>query len=290
MGLSPDREARKPRVAGLAQPIGWEAGAHHADGRRPIKGNAMPPRIPAPPSGLESTAIRRRAVLLSGLALPLGLLAARAAPATGRRPGAADPAHAAGADRPLPSGHRVAGPHRPVPARPWVPGIPFREMVISMLYPAREVDGHPREPYFTPSWRARTRSRSASRALNWPITPPTSRPGAAARGRLAGRALLPRPGRRAVRDHLPRRGPGQPRLCRGHDRLRPRLRRRRAPGRAPGGVCRPCAHPTAALTIKEIVSRAADVSFVLDQLAVINRGGNPDHEQPAAAARPARLA
>jgi hypothetical protein len=29
---------------------------------------------------------------------------------------------------------------------------------------------------------------------------------------------------------------------------------------------------------KEISSRVADVRFVLDQLAVINRGGNPDHE------------
>jgi Platelet-activating factor acetylhydrolase, isoform II len=32
------------------------------------------------------------------------------------------------------------------------------------------------------------------------------------------------------------------------------------------------------LTTKEIESRVADVRFVLDQLAVINRGGNPDHE------------
>jgi len=33
----------------------------------------------------------------------------------------------------------------------------------------------------------------------------------------------------------------------------------------------------ASQTIKEIDSRAADVSFILDQLAVINRGGNPGH-------------
>jgi hypothetical protein len=32
------------------------------------------------------------------------------------------------------------------------------------------------------------------------------------------------------------------------------------------------------LSIKEIESRAADVSFILDQLAAISRGGNPDHE------------
>jgi hypothetical protein len=33
------------------------------------------------------------------------------------------------------------------------------------------------------------------------------------------------------------------------------------------------------VTAKEIESRVADVSFVLDQLALLNRGGNPDHER-----------
>lgn len=37
--------------------------------------------------------------------------------------------------------------------------------------------------------------------------------------------------------------------------------------------------PTLQVTIKEVVSRAEDVSFILDQLAVINRGGNPGRAQ-----------
>ncbi|HEU5388513.1 MAG TPA: hypothetical protein VFV73_21660 [Streptosporangiaceae bacterium] len=54
---------------------------------------------------------------------------------------------------------------------PWVPGIPFREMVVSVLYPAREVGGHPREPYFTPIVaRAYEQQIGVPVPLSWPIT------------------------------------------------------------------------------------------------------------------------
>jgi hypothetical protein len=47
-----------------------------------MKGKAMSPRVPTWQPDLRATPIRRRTALLSGAALPLGLLIAKATPAT----------------------------------------------------------------------------------------------------------------------------------------------------------------------------------------------------------------
>jgi len=229
--------------------------------------------------------VRRRAVLLSGLGLPLGLLAARAPQASAAAPATA--ARCAPSPRlmlPAPTGPYRLGtvsldlidPSRP---DPWVPGIRFREMVVSMLYPAREVDDHPREPYFTPVVaRAYEQQTGVPMPLNWPIT----------HAHLHA-PVLPREGGWPVVLYAP--GLGDERndttaiaedlVSHGYVVVTIDFVHDSGVVELPGGRLAESAvlEPTLPMTIKEVVSRAEDVSFILDQLAVINRGGNPDHDQ-----------
>lgn len=235
--------------------------------------------------------VRRRAVLLSGLGVPLGLLAARipqaSAAAPARAAAAATAAGRAPSPRlilPAPTGPCRLGtvsldlidPSRP---DPWVPGIPFREMIVSVLYPALEVSGHPREPYFTPIVaRAYEQQLGVATPLNWPITHARLR--APVFPRVGGwPVVLYAPGlgdernnTTAIAEDLASHGYVVVTIDFVHDSGVVEL---------PDGRLAESAvpEPTLPVTIKEVVSRAEDVSFVLDQLAVINRGGNPDHEQ-----------
>jgi dienelactone hydrolase len=223
---------------------------------------------------------------LSGLGLPLGLLAARAPQAS-----AAAPATAAGGRVPSPRLMLPAptGPYRLGTVSldlidssrpdPWVPGIPFREMVVSVLYPAREVGGYPREPYFTPVVaRAFEQQIGVPAPLSWPVT--HARRHAPVLPREGGwPVVLYAPGlgderndTTAIAEDLVSHGYVVVTIDFVHDCGVVEL---------PDGHLAESAvpEPTLPVTIKEIVSRAEDVSFILDQLAVINRGGNPDHEQ-----------
>jgi hypothetical protein len=162
---------------------------------------------------------------------------------------------------------------------PWVPGIPFREMVVSMLYPAGEVDRYPLEPYFTPIVaRVYEQQIGDPVPLNWPITH-AHRHAPVLRREGGWPVVLYAPGlgdvrndTTAIAEDLASHGYVVVTIDFVHDSGVVEL---------PDGRLAESAvpEPTLPVTIKEVVSRAEDVSFILDQLAVINRGGNPDHEQ-----------
>jgi dienelactone hydrolase len=236
-------------------------------------------------SSPRAAQVRRRALLLSGLGLPLGLLAARAPQASATAPSTA----AGRAPSPRLRLPALTGPYRlgtvsldlidPSRPDPWVPGIPFREMVVSVLYPAREVGGHPRVPYFTPIVaRAYEQEIGVPKPLNWPIT----------HAHLHA-PVLPREGGWPVVLYAP--GLGDERndttaiaedlVSHGYVVVTIDFVHDSGVVELPDGRLAESAvpDPTLPVTIKEVVSRAEDVSFILDQLAVINRGGNPDHEK-----------
>jgi predicted dienelactone hydrolase len=229
----------------------------------------------------------RRTVLLTGLGLPLGLLAAKAPLASAAtRPLAARAPRASSSRLVLPP---PTGPYRlgtvsldlidPSRPDPWVPGIPFREMVVSIVYPAGEADGHPLELYFPDIVaRAYEQEIGVPAPLNWPITHAHRR--APVLQREGGwPVVLYAPGlgdernnTTAIVEDLVSYGYVVVTIDFVHDSGVVQL---------PDGSLAEAAvpEPTLPVTIKEVVTRAEDVSFILDQLAVINDGGNPDHEQ-----------
>lgn len=246
----------------------------------------VPGQSPRP----QASPITRRTALLSGLAVPLGLMAVKGAPAS-----------ASGLARPLTRLAKPAGPPRlilPAPTGPyplgttslylidrsrrdpWVHAIPFRGLLIQIWYPAQAVDGHPRAPYFTPRLaRAYEKQSGIPIALNWPIT--HAHAGAPARQREGGwPVVLYSPGLGGERNEatclvedLASHGYVVVTIDHIHDSGVVEL---------PDGTLETIAVPPPPpddnpQTTREIGARAADVSFVLDQLAVIHRGGNPDH-------------
>jgi dienelactone hydrolase len=251
-----------------------------------MEGKAMSPRVPAWQPGLRATPIGRRAVLLSGLAVPVGLLASKATVAAA--PGSAPLTRPASSTRltlPAPTGHLRVGTtslylidrSRP---DPWVPSIPFRGLVIQIWYPADAVDCYPRAPYFTPVLaRAYEQYLGIPVALNWPIT--DAHLGAPVQRREGGwPVVLYSPGlgdersdTTCIVEDLASRGYVVVTIDHIHDSGVVEL---------PGGQVETTAVPPPPpddnpQTTKEIDARVADVSFVLDQLAVVNsRGGNPD--------------
>src|SRR6266700_4095769 len=103
----------------------------------------------------EDKTIARRTALLAGLALPAGLLIRRATHATGQQAApASSPTPAPSPTLPGPSTQLTlpapTGPLRlgTTPLHlidtsrpdPWVPTIPFRELMIQIWYPAHAVD------------------------------------------------------------------------------------------------------------------------------------------------------
>ncbi len=226
--------------------------------------------------------IRRRTALLSGLALPLGLLAAKAAKVAPASAVQAKPS--ARLTLPAPTGPYRSGtvslylidPSRP---DPWVPSQRVRQLVIQVWYPAKSVDGFPLAPYMSAPTAVAYQKVQGLPSLNWPVT--TAHLGAPVRRRAGGwPAVLYSPTLGGERfettflvEELVSHGYVVVTIDHVHDADVVVL---------PNGQVDLCAvppptgdKPTPAI-IKEINSRAADVRFVLDQLAVINRGGNPD--------------
>jgi dienelactone hydrolase len=241
----------------------------------------MPPHVPTRRPGLPDTPIRRRTALLSGVALPLGLLAARATPATASR--------AAPSPRltlPAPTGRRRLGttslylidPSRP---DPWVPAQRVRQLMIQLWYPADAVDGYPRWPWMTPSTARAWEKLVGLPSLNWPNTAALA--GAPALQREGGWPVVlyshslggERTETTCLVEDLASHGYVVVTIDHVHDADVVVL---------PDGGVEICAVPPPTsdgptpATTKEIVSRVADVRFILDQLTVINRGGNPDHD------------
>jgi len=164
---------------------------------------------------------------------------------------------------------------------PWVPSIPFRELMIQLWYPAGAVDDYPRAPYITAATARAYEQLMSLPDLNLPIL-----------ATHLGAPLRPRPGgwpvvlyshglggerweATCLAEDLASRGYVVVTIDHVHDADVVVL---------PDGTVAYCEVPAPTADAptptqtKEIVSRVADVSFVLDQLAVLNGGGNPGHE------------
>jgi predicted dienelactone hydrolase len=246
------------------------------------EGNVMPPFVPVRQPGLRTHQIRRRTALLSGVALPLAMLAARAAPATASL--ATRPPRLT---LPAPTGHLPAGTvslHLVDPSRPdpWVPSERVRQLMIQIWYPAHAVGDYPRAPYMTPPTARAYEKVESLPVLDWPVT--TAHLGAPVQHRRGGWPVVlyshslggERFETTSLVEDLASRGYVVVTIDHVHDADVVVL---------PDGSVAYCEVPAPTgdtptpVTTKEIDSRVADVSFVLDQLAVINRGGNPDHER-----------
>jgi len=241
----------------------------------------MSSRFPAWQPRLHARPVQRRAVLLSSLAVPVGLLATKATPAAARQSASTQ------LTLPAPTGHYRLGTvsldlidtSRP---DPWVPAIPFREFVIQLWYPAQDAGDHPRAPYFTPATARAYEQEQGLPVLNWPVT--HAHLGAPVLPRAGGwPVLLFSPGLGDQRsdttclvEDLASRGYVVVTIDYVHDCGIVEL---------PDGRVESTAIPeiTSAnevqVSTKEVESRAADVSFILEKLAVISYGGNPDHER-----------
>jgi predicted dienelactone hydrolase len=225
----------------------------------------------------QAVPIRRRTALLAGAALPLGLLATASKPATSPR-----------LTLPAPTGRRPLGttslylidPSRP---DPWVPAQRVRQLMIQLWYPADAdaLDGYPRAPYMTSATARAWEQLMGLPRLNWPVT--AAHLGAPAQPRAGGWPVVlyshslggERTETTCLVEDLASRGYVVVTIDHVHDADVVVL---------PDGSVEFCAVPAPTVdedtptTTKEIVSRVADVRFVLDQLAVLNRGGHPGHE------------
>jgi dienelactone hydrolase len=241
----------------------------------------MYPRVRAWQTGLRAAPIRRRTALLGGAALPLGLVIGTARPAAARQS-----AHGTRFTLPAPTGRHRLGttslylvdPSRP---DPWVPSQRVRQLMIQLWYPADVVDGYSRAPYMTPATARAWEKLMGIPSLNWPIT--HGHLGAPARRREGGWPVVlyshslggERTETTCLVEELASQGYVVVTIDHVHDADVVAL---------PDGSVAICAVPEPTVDedtptqTKEIVSRVADVRFVLDQLAVINRGGNPDHD------------
>jgi len=121
---------------------------------------------------------------MSGVALPLGVLAAKATAATATTAITAitatntatlQPTLSKQLTLPAPTGrHRIStvSLHLVDPSRPdpWVPDVPFRELMIQIWYPAHAADDYPRAPYATPATARAYENIFSLPVLNWPMT------------------------------------------------------------------------------------------------------------------------
>jgi predicted dienelactone hydrolase len=164
---------------------------------------------------------------------------------------------------------------------PWVPAIPYRELMIQLWYPADATGGYPRAPYITAATAAAYEQLMDLPALNLPVL--ATRLGAPVRQRPGGWPVVlyshglggERWETTCLAEDLASRGYVVVTIDHVHDADVVVL---------PGGTVAYCQVPAPTVDAptptqtKEIVSRVADVSFVLDQLALLSQGGNPDHE------------
>ncbi len=246
-----------------------------------LKGNAMSSRDQDRPPSRRAFPVGRRTMLLSAAVLPLGLLAGRPASATTLR--SAPPTRL---PLPAPTGHRRTGTvtlHLVDPSRPdpWVPSQRVRELMIQLWYPAAAVDGYPRAPYMTPATARAYEKIMSLPVLSWPVT--AAHLSAPVHQREGGWPVVlyshslggERFETTSLVEDLASHGFVVVTIDHVHDADVVVL---------PDGRVATCEVPAPTVdgptpvTTKEIESRVADVRFVLDQLAELNRGGNPDHE------------
>ena len=183
---------------------------------------------------------------------------------------------------PAPTGHHLVGTttlHLVDTSRPdpWVPADHVRELVIQLWYPAGTVEGYSRAPWMTPITARAYEKQNGLPVLNWPIT--DGHVDAPVERRRDGwPVLLYDPGlggqrqeETAAVEDLASHGYVVATIDHVHDSGVVELE--------DGSVATSAVpDPTLAVTTKEVQSRVADIGFVLDELAALDRGGDPDHE------------
>ena len=233
--------------------------------------------------------IRRGTALLSAAALALALLVGTAGPATAAQSPFTLPA---------PTGHYPLGTttlHLVDTSRPdpWVPTIPFRELMVQLWYPTAAITGYPRAPWMSPATARSYEKNNDLPVIDWPMT----------HGQVGAPVLRHRGGRPVVLyvpgfgddresntvefEDLASHGYVVATIDYVHDADEVEL---------PDGRLETSALPDdtgedpAPLSIKGVEAKAADTRFVLDQLTALDHGANPDHEhRPLPAGLPGAL-
>jgi predicted dienelactone hydrolase len=231
-----------------------------------------------------STAVTTAVTLVLCLTVGAGT-AASAPPSPDALPTAAR--EAVRFELPEPTGPRTVGvtelhlvdPERP---DPWVAGRD-RELMVSVWYPARSASGHPRPPYMRPGV-----ARFADESGSFGLTRPGEVDWAAARPDAASMAPADDRAGRPVVLYSP--GLGVPRALgtatavelasRGYVVVTVDHTHETQAVEFPGGRVELQKEPPAELPTrkKAIETRVRDTRFVLDRLAVLRAGGNPDAE------------
>jgi predicted dienelactone hydrolase len=246
------------------------------------KRNTMSGRVPIRHPYRRARRLTRAAALLAGIMLSSAL------PSGPTTPAVAASSVPVQLSLPEPTGHRPVGTvslHVIDPSRPdpWVPALPVRELVIQFWYPAATVHGYPRAPWMTPATtRAYERSNGLpAGVLKWPTThayvgAPVDRRGGRRPVVLYSHGLGgQRTETTALVEDLASHGYIVITVDHVHDAGAVEL---------PDGRLEAAAIPELTkdnevqVTTKAIEARVRDTRFVLDQLARIDRGDNPDAE------------
>ncbi|WP_233161010.1 alpha/beta hydrolase family protein [Actinophytocola xanthii] len=227
-----------------------------------------------------SRPLRRRSTLLATVLLASGLPVATAVPA-----GAVQLAPVR-FTLPMPTGRQRVGTtslHLVDTSRPdpWVPDRPVRELMIQLWYPAAAIHGYPPAPWLTPAAARAYEQANGLPVFTWPITAarldaPVRRHGGRRPVVLYSHGLGGHRGdATALVQDLASHGYVVVTIDHIHDAGVVEL---------PDGHVETGAIPDLAedneieLTSRAVRARVADTRFVLDQLAAINHGENPDHE------------
>lgn len=256
----------------------------------------MTASAPSPPAGSAPALSRRRLARLgasAALALTTGTIA----------PAAATPRRTPAAPRPTPAALTLPAPTGPYPVGtvslrlvddtrpdPWVAGQPYRELMVSVRYPARDAAGHPLAPHMTPGAAAGFDQLNGlgvpKGRVDWAATPSHAHEGAPV-DRRGGRlpVVLYSPGAGDPRtlgttltDELASRGYAVVTIDHTYDAAavefpggrveRSRLPEEFAEAQRTGRVTE--------LLRKAVAVRVADTRFVLDRLEPLAAGRNPD--------------
>lgn len=233
--------------------------------------------------------VRRRTALLAAAVLASGipLAATVSASASQSAPVHCTPPAPVQFTLPAPTGrHRIGTTslHLVDTSRPdpWVPTRSVRELMIQIWYPAATVHGSPRAPWMTPAAARAYERANGLPVFNWPTT--AAHLDAPAQRRRGGRPVVlyshglggNRAEVTALVEDLASHGYIVVTIDHIHDAGVVEL----PDGRVEtGAIPEFDEHNEVPLTTKAVQARVTDTHFVLDQLAAINRGANPDHER-----------
>jgi predicted dienelactone hydrolase len=249
----------------------------------------MPGEVPASTRPRRPHTVRRYAALLSAVALGLVVALGAAATASAQpSPGTTAPPSPQ-LTLPAPTGHHRIGTttlHLVDATRPdpWVPSDRTRDLMVQLWYPAATVKGYPRAPYWPPAVAREYEKQNGLPEFRWPIT--EGHINAPAQRHRGGWPVVlyspgagdPREFTTSLVEDLASHGYVVAAIDHVHDS---------GPVELPDGRVETSALPdftddnTAQLSAKEIGSRVADTSFILDRFTALDRGRNPDHEHRA---------